>query len=49
LPELIAGRPEYRLLVLVGTLVPVISVVGQLALDGAVELLQLDIDLDISW
>ena len=49
LPELIAGRPEYRLLVVAGTLVPVISVVGQLAPDGAVELVQLDIDLDIPW
>jgi hypothetical protein len=49
LPELIPGRPEYRLLVVAGTLVPVISVVGQLAPDGAVELVQLDIDLDASW
>jgi len=45
LPELIPGRSEYRLLISTGMLVPTFVVVGQLAPDGAVELIQLDIDL----
>lgn len=44
MPELIPGRPDYRILVASGTLVPRFMVVGQLASDGAVELVQLDID-----
>lgn len=44
LPELIPGRPDYRILITSGTLVAVLSVIGQLAADGAVELVQLDID-----
>ena len=46
LPEWIPGRPEYRLLMTAGVIVPVLSVVAQLAPDGAVELVQLDIDLE---
>jgi hypothetical protein len=46
LPELIPGRPDYRLLIATGTVVPAFSVLGQLASDGAVELIQLDIDLN---
>ena len=49
LDELIAGRPEYRVLMTAGVLVPRISVVGQLAADGAVELVELDIDIDAGW
>lgn len=49
LPELIAGRPEYRLFIGTGTLVAGFSVIGQLAPDGAVELAQLDIDRDLDW
>jgi len=49
LPELIAGRPEYRLFVGTGTLVAGFSVIGQLASDGAIELVQLDIDRDFDW
>lgn len=49
LAELIPGRPEYRVLIAAGVLVPRISVVGQLAPDGAVELVELDIDLDAGW
>ncbi len=49
LRELILGRPEYRILIATGTVVAVFSVVGQLAPDGAVELVQLDIDLDATW
>ncbi len=46
LPELIPGRPDYRLLIATGTVVSAFSVLGQLASDGAVELIQLDIDLN---
>ena len=45
LPELIIGRPDYRILISTGMLVPRFSVVAQLAPDGAVELVQLDVDL----
>jgi hypothetical protein len=45
LPELIPGRPEYRILISTGLLLPAYTVVGQLAPDGAVELIQLDVDL----
>lgn len=49
LPELIPGRPDYRLLIGSGTLVGGFSVIGQLAPDGAVELVQLDIDDELEW
>ena len=49
LPMLIPGRPDYRILIAAGTLVPRLAVVGQLASDGAVELVQLDIDLESDW
>jgi len=49
LPKLIPGRDDYRVLIAVGVLVPRFSVVDQLAPDGAVELLQLDIDLEAEW
>jgi hypothetical protein len=39
------GRGDYRVLVGVGVLVQRFAVVGQLAPDGAVELIRLDIDL----
>jgi hypothetical protein len=45
LPELIPGRPEYRVYVRPGRLVPMISVVGQLASDGAVQLTEVWVDL----
>ena len=49
LPELIPGRVDYRVLVGSGVLVAGFSVIAQLAADGAVELLQLDIDHDLRW
>jgi len=49
LPELIPGRSDYRVLIASGVLVPRFAVVGQLAQDGAVELVQLDVDLDTTW
>ena len=45
LPELIPGRHDYRILISQGMLVPRFAVVGQLAPDGAVELIQLDVDM----
>jgi hypothetical protein len=49
LPELIDGRPDYRLFIGSGILVAGFSVIGQLAADGSVELIQLDIDRDLDW
>ncbi len=49
LPELIPGRADYRILLAAGTLVAGFAVVGQLAADGAVELIQLDIDPGENW
>ena len=45
LPELIPGRSDYRVLLTSGVLVRALNVVGQLASDGAVELVSIDIDL----
>ena len=45
LPELITGRSEYQILIAAGSLVPRYAVVGQLASDGAVELIGIDLDL----
>lgn len=49
LPELIAGRDEYRVLVTAGMLVRALTVVGQLASDGGVDLISLEIDLGTDW
>jgi len=49
LPRLIPDRDDYRVLVMSGTLVAGFSVIGQLASDGAVELVQLDIDTELDW
>jgi hypothetical protein len=49
LPELIPGRTDYGLLIATGQLVRAFSVVGQLALDGAVELSSLEIDTGNDW
>ncbi len=47
--ELIPGRPEYRSLITSGLLVPRFVVTGQLAPDGAVELIRVRLDLDAGW
>ena len=47
LPALIVGRSDYRILIASGLLVPRFSVIGQFAADGAVELIELDLDLDL--
>ena len=49
LPRLIPERGDYRVLVMSGTLVPGFSVIGQVASDGAIELVQLDIDTELHW
>jgi hypothetical protein len=49
LPELIPGRNDYRVLIGTGFLVRAFSVVGQLAPDGAVEVISLDLDLGTDW
>lgn len=46
LPELIPGRSDYRILIASSVLVPRFAVIGQLAPDGAIELTQLDLDLE---
>ena len=45
LPPLVVGRLDYRVLVTKGRLVSAMAVVAQLARDGAVELVQLSLDL----
>lgn len=45
LPELIPGRADYRILIKTGYLIPMISIVGQLGHDDAIELTQVSIDL----
>ena len=49
LPELILRRSDYRLMIATGVLIRGFAVVGQLASDGAIELIQLDIDIDSAW
>lgn len=44
LPELIHGRPDYRVLIGSGMVVRAFVVTGQLASDGAVELTGIEID-----
>lgn len=44
LPLLIAGRPEYRLLIDAGEVVAVYAIEAQLAPDGAIELVTVTID-----
>jgi len=48
-PRSIDGRDDYRILITAGSLVPRFSVVGQLASDGGIELVALDLDLDAGW
>jgi len=49
LPEEIPGRPEYRRLIIAGRLVPRIAVLAQLAPDGGVDLVDIDLDFDAAW
>ena len=49
LPRLIAERDDYRILVMSRTLVAGFSVIGHLAADGAVALVQLDLDTELDW
>ena len=45
LPELIPGRPDYRILISGGVLVHAIAVAGQLVSDGTIEILKIRIEL----
>jgi hypothetical protein len=45
LPPLIAGRPEYRLLIDAGEVVAIYAIEAQLAPDGAVELIAITVDV----
>ncbi len=49
LPRLFSDRPQYRILIAAGSVVARFAVIGQLAPDGAVELVQLDIDTESTW
>jgi hypothetical protein len=49
MPELISGRSDYRVLVGTGFVVAGYLVVGQLASDGAVELVELELDVELGW
>ena len=49
LPQPIEGRSDYRMLITAGVLVPRYSIIGQLAPDDAVELIQIELDLDAGW
>jgi hypothetical protein len=49
LPQQFPGRPDYRVLIKTGRLVPMLSVVGQLAPDGAIELIDIALDLRGPW
>ena len=46
LPELIVGRPDYRVMISAGRMVSAFSVVGQLAPDEAIELIALEVEND---
>jgi hypothetical protein len=46
LPEAVPGRPDYRLLISAGVLVPAVAVVGQITADGSVELISIQFDLE---
>lgn len=49
LPRLFSDRPQYRILIAAGNVVARFAVIGQLAPDEAVELVQLDIDTESTW
>ena len=44
LPWLFPNKPNYRILHVAGRVVAAVSVVGQLRVDGAIDLLEIDID-----
>ncbi len=47
LPEVVQGRPDYRVLVSAGVLVRAVAVVGQLTTDGSVELITIKLDTEL--
>ena len=46
LPEVVVGRPDYRLLITSGILVRSIAVIAQLTSDGSIEVLDITLDSD---
>ena len=49
LPPLFEGRDDYRLLVKSGVLVRAMEVIGVRAIDGAIEVIGLELDLRMDW
>lgn len=49
LPEAVHGRPDYRLLIAAGALIPSVAVIGQLTADGSIELLHIRLDFETGW
>lgn len=47
--EVVPGRPDYRMVIATGTLIPRIVVIAQLVADGSVVLLGLELDHDADW
>lgn len=47
--EVVPGRPDYRMVIATGTLIPRIVVIAQLVADGSVVLLGLELDRDADW
>ena len=49
LPDAVAGRPDYKLLITSGALVRGVAVIGWLSSDGSIELVQIGLDIDTEW
>ncbi|MEO1064124.1 MAG: hypothetical protein AAFZ07_22110 [Actinomycetota bacterium] len=47
--EVVPGRPDYRMVIATGTLIPRIVVIAQLVSDGSVVLLSVELDRDADW
>jgi len=49
LSEVVPGRPDYRMVITTGRLMPGIAIVGQLGNDGSVVLLGVELDPGPTW
>ena len=47
--EVIPGRPDYRMIISTGVLIPRIVVIAQLVADGSIVLLGVELDHDADW
>lgn len=47
--EIVPGRPDYRMVIATGSLVPRLVVIAQLVADGSVVLLSVELDRDADW